>query len=85
MFAMESRPFGDKVTNGDRKMAELTSAYLVAFAKTGDPNGGNRPQWPRHDPAVDKLIDLTNNGVVVGPDLLKSRLDLWQKVWSQEH
>jgi carboxylesterase type B len=65
-------------------MAETASAYWVSFAKTGDPNGGNRPQWPRHDPAVDKLIDFTNNGVVVGPDPLKARLDLWRKVWSQD-
>jgi para-nitrobenzyl esterase len=74
---------GDKVTGDDRKMGELASAYWVSFAKTGDPNGGNRPQWPRHDPAVDKVIDFTNN-VVVGPDPLKSRLDLWRKVWSQD-
>jgi len=35
--------------------------------------------------AVDKLIDFTNNGVVVGPDPLKTRLDLRQKVWSRDH
>ena len=83
VFDIPAEVFGDKVTNDDRKMAELASAYLVSFAKTGDPNGGTRPQWPRHDPAVDKLIDFTNNGAVVGPDLLKARLDLWRKVWSQ--
>jgi para-nitrobenzyl esterase len=65
-------------------MAELISAYLVSFAKTGDPNGNGRPQWPRQDPAVDKLINFTNDGVVVGPDPLKARLDLWRKVWSQD-
>ena len=84
VFDIPAEVFGDKVTGDDRKMAELTSAYWVSFAKTGDPNGANRPQWPRHDPAVDKLIDFTNNGVVVGPDLLKARLDLWRKVWSQD-
>ena len=82
-FDTPAEVVGDKVTGDDKKMAELASAYWVAFARTGDPNGGNRPQWPRHDPAVDKLIDFTNNGVVVGPDPLKSRLDLWRKVWSQ--
>jgi para-nitrobenzyl esterase len=56
---------------------------LVSFAKTGDPNGGNRPHWPRNDPAVDQVINFTNNGAVVGPDPLKKRLDLWRKVWSQ--
>src|SRR5580704_7826936 len=83
VFDIPAEVFGDKVTGDDKKMAELTSAYWVSFAKTGDPNGGNRPQWQRHDPAVDKLIDFTNNGVVVGPDPLKARLDLWRKVWSK--
>ena len=84
VFNIPAELVGDKVTADDKKMAETASAYWVSFAKTGDPNGGNRPQWPRHDPAVDKLIDFTNNGVVVGPDPLKSRLDLWRKVWSQD-
>jgi para-nitrobenzyl esterase len=83
VFNIPAEVFGDKVTGDDEKMAELISAYLVSFAKTGDPNGNGRPQWPRHDPAVDKLINFTNNGVVVGPDPLKARLDLWRKVWSQ--
>jgi hypothetical protein len=32
---------------------------------------------------VDTVIDFTNTGVVVGPDTLKARLDLWQTVWNQ--
>ena len=71
VFNIPAEVVGDKVTADDKKMGELASAYWVSFAKTGDPNGGNRPQWPRHDPAVDKVIDFTNNGVVVEPDPLK--------------
>jgi len=52
----------------------------VSFAKTGDPNGGGRTQWPRHDPGVDKVINFTNTGVVVGPDPLKARLDVAEGV-----
>jgi para-nitrobenzyl esterase len=84
VFNIPEELAGDKVTGDDKKMGELASAYWVSFAKTGDPNGANRPQWPRHDLAVDKVIDFTNNGVVVGPDPLKSRLDLWRKVRSQD-
>ena len=40
----------------------------------GDPNGGERTQWPRHDSAADEMIDLTNTGAVVRPDPLKARL-----------
>ncbi len=82
-FNVPAALVGEKATAADKAMGDLASAYWVAFAKTGDPNGGGRPQWPRHDPAVDSLINFTNTGVVVGPDPLKPRLDLWQKVWSQ--
>jgi para-nitrobenzyl esterase len=72
---------GDKVTAADRAMGELASAYWVSFAKTGDPNGGDRPPWPRHEPAVNRVINFTNTGASTGPDPLKNRLDLWQTVW----
>ena len=73
---------GDKVTPTDKEMGDLASFYWVQFGLTGDPNGGGRPAWPRHDPAVDRLLHFTNSGIVVGTDPLKPRLDLWQKVWS---
>jgi para-nitrobenzyl esterase len=66
---------GGKTTATDQAMAALTSAYWVAFAKAGDPNGGGRPPWPRHDPATDRLLHFTNGGVIVGTDPLKPRLD----------
>ncbi len=69
----------------DKVMGDLASAYWVQFALTGDPNGGGRPQWPRYDPTVDRLLHFTNSGVIVGTDPLKLRLDLWQQVWAQTH
>ena len=71
------------MTADDKKMGEIASAYWVAFGKAGDPNGPGRPQWPKHRPGVDTIIDFTNTGVTVGPDPIKARLDLWEKVWSK--
>ena len=81
-FDIPAALVGDKVTAADKAMAAVASAYWVSFAKTGDPNGGGRPPWPRYDPSADSVMNFTNAGVVVGPDPLKARLDLWQKVWS---
>jgi para-nitrobenzyl esterase len=55
----------------DAALARTISAYWVAFAKTGDPNGVEggssggeaRPHWPRYDPK-DQLMDFTNDGPV---------------------
>jgi len=47
----------------DVALAKTISAYWVAFAKTGDPNGPGRPTWPRYD-GSDQLINFTNDGPV---------------------
>jgi para-nitrobenzyl esterase len=56
----------------------------VSFVRTGNPNGDARPAWPRHDPAADRLLHFTNTGVIVGTDPLKTRLDLWDRVWRRK-
>jgi para-nitrobenzyl esterase len=81
-FDIPAALVGDKVTAADRAMGAVASAYWVSFAKTGDPSGDGRTAWPRYDPSVDRVMNFTNTGVVVGPDPLKARLDLWQKMWS---
>jgi para-nitrobenzyl esterase len=40
------------------------SAYWIAFAKTGDPNGDTRPAWPSYSAAGDRLMNFTNDGPV---------------------
>jgi len=68
----------------DRATAKTMSAYWVAFATTGDPNGDGRPRWPRHDPDENVILDFTNTGVAVGPDPLQQRLDAWQLSWEDQ-
>jgi len=51
----------------DAALAKTISAYWVAFARTGDPNGAaggdERPHWPAFD-SRDMLMDFTNDGPV---------------------
>jgi para-nitrobenzyl esterase len=81
VFNIPAAVVRDKVTDAEKEMAKQASAYWVTFAKTGDPNEEGRPVWPRHDPSVDRIINFTNDGIIVGPDPLRARLDLWQKVF----
>jgi para-nitrobenzyl esterase len=75
-FDLPSAIVKEKVTPNDELMAAIASGYWTEFGKTGDPNGGGKPEWPRYDPSVDRILHFTNSGVIVGTDPLKSRLDL---------
>lgn len=46
----------------DAAQAAVMSAYWVAFAKTGNPNGLGRPDWPAFSPAGGEIIEFTNQG-----------------------
>jgi para-nitrobenzyl esterase len=59
----------------DAALAETISAYWVAFARTGDPNGQGRPPWPRYG-ADDRLINFTNDGPVAEKTPDAAALDL---------
>jgi len=74
----------DKATKADVAMGQTMSGYWVAFVKTGDPNGGGRPEWPRYDPSGRDVLNFANTGVTFGADPLKARLDLWRAVWEQQ-
>jgi para-nitrobenzyl esterase len=48
----------------DAAAAETISAYWVAFAKRGDPNGDGRVPWHAYSTRDDQLLELTNEGPV---------------------
>lgn len=60
-----------KATEYDNDCPQTHSAddASASSARTGDPNGGGLPQWPKFDPARFDLMDFTNdNGPVFGPE-----------------
>ena len=75
IFANEGRVsmFGEGPA--DAAMADLMHDYWIAFARTGDPNGGGRPYWPRYSEASDKLLRFGDDGAAVVKDFDKARLD----------
>jgi para-nitrobenzyl esterase len=72
-----------KASAGDIVMGHMTSGYWAAFGAKGDPNGDERPDQPRYDPAFLHVLNCTNTGVTIGADPLKARLDLWSTVWNR--
>jgi para-nitrobenzyl esterase len=83
VFGVPEAFVGDMTSPSDRAMAKLASAYWVSFAQTGDPNGGDRPRWPRFDAASGTVFNFANNGAQNMADPIKPRLDLWRSVWEE--
>ena len=68
--------YGAGTTPRDRAMAETINAYIVNFAKTGDPNGAGLPRWPRYTRAGDELINFAETGAAVASrDPLAAEID----------
>jgi para-nitrobenzyl esterase len=61
-FATVDVKYGDQVTQKDVAMGRAMSAYLVNFAKKGDPNGGGLPAWPRYACDKDVIMDFAADG-----------------------
>jgi para-nitrobenzyl esterase len=66
----------NKINTLDAVMASLVSAYWVQFSKTGNPNGGGRPNWPAYDAETDDLLELGDE-VTVRKGFAKKKMDIF--------
>jgi carboxylesterase type B len=64
-----------------RETARQISDYWIAFARTGNPNGGDHPVWPAYSAQTDESFELTNQGPVARKHLDQKRLDYLQSRW----
>jgi para-nitrobenzyl esterase len=77
--------YGNNLAPADEAVAKTINAYWVAFAKTGDPNGPGRSNWPVYNAEQDVLANFTEKGVIVQPDPLRVQLDLMEQTQQQAH
>jgi para-nitrobenzyl esterase len=71
--------YGSATTPEDEAMGQAMNAYWAAFARSGDPNGEGRPNWPRYSTASDVLLNFMAGGPVAQPDPIKPRLDVVER------
>ena len=67
------------VEERDRKASDVMMNYWTAFARSGDPNGVGRPQWPRARGGDTQLLNFGNGGPTVTPVPFSARLDLLER------
>ena len=64
-FDTQAIKYEQKTTPRDNAMGKTISAYLVNFARTGNPNGAGLPDWPTFSRANDVLVDFTASGKAI--------------------
>jgi para-nitrobenzyl esterase len=75
-FDTQKVKYGDPTTATDLAMGRTISAYLINFAKSGDPNGVGLPHWPRYRRDSDPVMDFAADGkAVAGKDPLGAAID----------
>jgi para-nitrobenzyl esterase len=62
----------------DKDLENFISSYWVNFAKTGNPNGGNLPEWKSYDKHSGNIM-LLNDKVEIKPAFLKNEFDFLEK------
>jgi para-nitrobenzyl esterase len=67
----------------DYKLSDLVETYWTNFAKTGNPNGGDAPNWPQYDAAGNWQILHLDVDTHAGPDPYRERYLFLQSEWSK--
>ena len=77
VFGNLRAPEGASVSPEDKEVARIMSAYWVNFARTGNPNGKDLPEWPSWNQKTNLILDVQRDGKFLGkPDPRKARLDV---------
>lgn len=78
---LSSRWGAEITTDKDREVARMMNTYWANFAKTGNPNGKDLPEWPLYKHQKNEILEFQLDGLTVGtPDPKKARLDVIEKV-----
>ena len=72
---------GATFTPEDYKVSDLMQTYWTNFARTGDPNAGELPHWPRYDAADNWQVMRLGTDPGAAPDQHRERYLFLQRIW----
>lgn len=75
-FIWDNPYFGLGVKPAGAAVRSAMQGYWTTFARTGDPNGGNRVTWPKYDESSDSLVEF-DAPVEVKSGVLSETCDFW--------
>ena len=67
--------YNEKNIGPAKELSRIIQGYWTNFAKTGDPNGGNDPEWPAYDAATDVTLVFDERGATAVPGFRAKVLD----------
>ena len=70
-------PPSGEPTAVDKQISDAMQQYWTNFAKTGDPNGGNLPKWPKFEGSTRAYLQFTDAGPVPKEGLRRPFCDLF--------
>jgi para-nitrobenzyl esterase len=70
-------------TPADRRLADAMVGYWVSFARSGDPNGPGRPNWPKLLAAEGGPILRLDDPIVAGPPPELANLKIFDTVYGR--
>ncbi|MBI3676874.1 MAG: carboxylesterase family protein [Proteobacteria bacterium] len=79
--ALMSR-LADAATPKDREIVALMQDYWTNFAKTGNPNGNDRPNWPQLSPSEDATLVIDDKTQAV-ENFRKAQISVMYGAWSK--
>jgi para-nitrobenzyl esterase len=77
VFGTLAKPPEGTFNDVDRMISEAMQEYWTNFAKTGDPNGGQLPRWPKFDPAARAYLEFRDSGAFSGQGLRRPFCDVY--------
>jgi para-nitrobenzyl esterase len=84
LYPDSSSPERALASPADVKLAAMTSAYWINFARTGDPNGKGLPKWPLFKDLIAGPVMHLGPQPAVAESLSPTKLKLYQALYDQQ-